>query len=117
MDEIFANPVTWFPAPFHWSNMPDLLARTDFPFLRQFFIGVPRELMGAARLDGASEFRIWWPIVLPQVRVALVIVGLFAVVHTWNEFFGALITALPMVILFLLTQRLFRQGLASSSLK
>jgi multiple sugar transport system permease protein len=119
--------------------------------LRQFFLGVPRELMDAARLDGASEFRIWWQIVLPQVRVALVIVGLFAVVYTWNEFFypliylqdrqkfplsiglytfqatrakewspvmtGALLTALPMVILFLFTQRLFRQGLASTGLK
>ncbi len=119
--------------------------------LRQFFLGVPRELMDAARLDGTSEFRIWWQIVLPQVRTALIIVGLFAVVYTWNEFFGPLIylqdrekfplslglftfqaarakewsttmmgaffMAMPMVVLFLLTQRLFRQGLASTGLK
>ncbi len=239
-DEIFARPVTWFPDPIHWSNIADLLARTDFPFLRQFFnsvfyagtvalavcfscslaaysfgclrwrgrnlvfglticvllmpttatflpvyigwtklglngtywplitpylfgdafyifmlrqffMGVPRELLDAARLDGASEFRIWWQIVMPQVRVALVIVGLFATVYTWNEFFqpliylqdrekfplslglftfraaravewsavmtGAFITAMPMVILFLFTQRLFRQGLSTTGLK
>ena len=240
VEEIFANPVTWFPSPIRWANVPDLLARTDFPFLRQFvnsvfyagsvavlvcfscslaaysfgclrwrgrnlvfgltvcallmptivtflpvylgwtmlglngtywplispfllgdaffifmlrqfFLGVPRELMDAARLDGASEFRIWWQIVLPQVRVALLIVGLFAVVYTWNEFFGpliylqdrekfplslglftfqaarakewsavmtgALLTALPMVVLFLATQRLFQRGLSSTGLK
>lgn len=239
-DEIFARPVTWFPDPIHWSNIADLLARTDFPFLRQFFnsvfyagtvalavcfscslaaysfgclrwrgrnlvfglticvllmpttatflpvyigwtklglngtywplitpylfgdafyifmlrqffMGVPRELLDAARLDGASEFRIWWQIVMPQVRVALVIVGLFATVYTWNEFFqpliylqdrekfplslglftfraaravewsavmtGTFITAMPMVILFLFTQRLFRQGLSTTGLK
>lgn len=238
--EIFASPVAWFPSPVRWSNITDLLSRTDFPFLlqfgnsvfyagsvavavcfscslaaysfgclrwrgrnivfgltlcalllpgivtflpvylgwsalglngtywpliapsllgdafyifmlRQFFLGVPRELMDAARLDGASEFRIWWQIVLPQVRTALVIVALFAVVYTWNEFFGpliylqdrdkfplslglftfqsqraaewsvsmvgALLTALPMVILFLLTQRLFHRGLSSGRLK
>ena len=119
--------------------------------LRQFFLGVPRELMDAARLDGASEFRIWWQIVLPQVRTALVIVGLFAIVYTWNEFFspliylqnredfplsvglftfrsqravewsismtGALFTALPMVLLFLFTQRLFHHGLTTTGLK
>ena len=39
-DEIFANPVTWFPNPIHWANVPDLLTRTDFPFLRQFFNSV-----------------------------------------------------------------------------
>jgi multiple sugar transport system permease protein len=235
--EIFANPVAWFPGPVRWSNVTDLLARTDFPFLRQFgnsvfyagsvaaavcfscslaaysfrwrgrnivfgltlcalllpgivtflpvylgwsmlglngtywpliapsllgdafyifmlrqfFLGVPRELMDAARLDGASEFRIWWQIVLPQVRTALVIVALFAIVYTWNEFFGpliylqdrdkfplslglftfqsqraaewsvsmmgALLTALPMVVLFLLTQRYFHRGLTSGRLK
>ena len=31
-DEIFARPVTWFPDPIHWSNVTDLLTRTDFPF-------------------------------------------------------------------------------------
>ena len=238
--EIFANPVRWFPETFRWSNVTNLIAREDFPFLRQFansvfyagsvalavcfscslaaysfgclrwrgrnlvfgltvcalllpgivtflpvymgwtrlglngtywpliapfflgdaffifmlrqfFLGVPRELMDAARLDGASEFRIWWQIVLPQVSTALIIVGLFAIVYTWNEFFGpliylqdrqdfplslglftfqaarakewsvtmtgALFTALPMVVLFLLTQRLFQRGLSSTGLK
>jgi multiple sugar transport system permease protein len=155
--------VTFLPIYITWSRLgltgtywplitPFLFGDAFFIFmLRQFFMGVPRELMDAARLDGASEFRIWWQIVLPQVRTALVIVGLFALVYTWNEFFlplvylrdredlplsvglftfqsqraaewsaammGALLMALPMVVLFLFTQRLFRQGLATSSLK
>jgi multiple sugar transport system permease protein len=155
--------VTFLPVYIAWSQLgltgtywplitPFLFGDAFFIFmLRQFFLGVPRELMDAARLDGASEFRIWWQIVLPQVRTALVIVGLFAIVYTWNEFFspliylqvredmplsvglftfqsqraqewsismiGAFFTAMPMVILFLLTQRLFHQGLTTSSLK
>lgn len=155
--------VTFLPVYLGWSRLgltgtywpliaPSFLGDAFYIFmLRQFFLGVPRELMDAARLDGASEFRIWWQIVLPQVRVALVIVALFAIVYTWQEFFGPLIylnqredlplsvglftfrsqravewsvsmmgatfTALPMVILFLFTQRFFRQGLATTGLK
>jgi len=155
--------VTFLPVYLAWSKLgltgtywplitPFLFGDAFFIFmLRQFFMGVPRELMDAARLDGASEFRIWWQIVLPQVRTALVIVGLFALVYTWNEFFGpliylqdrqdfplslglftfqsqraaewsasmtgALLTALPMVVLFLFTQRLFQRGLTTSGLK
>ena len=155
--------VTFLPIYMGWAQLrltgtywpliaPAFLGDAFFIFmLRQFFLGVPRELMDAARLDGASEFRIWWQIVLPQVRVALVIVALFAIVYTWNEFFGPLVylsnrddlplsvglysfraqrsvewsltmmgaffMALPMVLLFLFTQKLFRQGLSSSGLK
>ena len=69
-----------------------LLGDAFFIFmLRQFFLGTLREFMDAARIDGASEFRIWWQIVLPQVRSALVTVGLFAIVYRWNGFFGSLI--------------------------
>ena len=92
--------VTFLPVYLGWSALglngtywpliaPSLLGDAFYIFmLRQFFLGVPRALMDAARLDGASEFRIWWQIVLPQVRTALVIVALFAFVYTWNEFFS-----------------------------
>ena len=95
--------VTFLPIYLGWTKLglngtywpliaPFLFGDAFFIFmLRQFFLGVPRELIDAARLDGASEFRIWWQIVLPQVRTALIIVGLFAIVYTWNEFFGPLI--------------------------
>lgn len=157
--------VTFLPVFLGWSRVglvgtyvpliaPFFLGDAFFIFmLRQFFRGIPRELLDAARLDGAGEFRIYWQIALPQVRTALVIVALFAIVYTWNEFLGplvylqtrdradfplslglftfrsqravewsitmmgALFTALPLVVLFLFTQRLFRQGLASTGIK
>ena len=59
--------------------------------LRQFFLGLPGELADAARLDGANEIRIFWQIMLPLVQPALVVVGVFTVLVTWNDFFGPLI--------------------------
>lgn len=71
---------------------PAFLGDAFFIFMmRQFFRGVPREIIDAARLDGASEFRIFWQIVLPMVQTALVVVALFAIVYTWQEFFAPLI--------------------------
>lgn len=59
--------------------------------LRQFFMGLPRELDEAAIIDGASHFRIWGQIVMPLSVPALVTVGLFAFVGTWRDFMGPLI--------------------------
>jgi multiple sugar transport system permease protein len=59
--------------------------------LRQFFITIPKELSEAARIDGCSEFRIFWQIVLPLCKPALVVVGLFQFMATWNDFLGPLI--------------------------
>jgi multiple sugar transport system permease protein len=59
--------------------------------LRQFFRTIPHELSEAARIDGCSEFRIYWQIVLPLCRPALVVVGLFTFLGTWNDFLGPLI--------------------------
>lgn len=59
--------------------------------MRQFFLGVPRELLDAGRMDGANEFRIFWQIMLPLVQPALVVVAVFTLLTTWNDFFGPLI--------------------------
>lgn len=59
--------------------------------LRQFFMGIPNELLDAARIDGASEFRIYWQIMLPLVKPALATVVLFQFVWTWTDFLGPLI--------------------------
>ena len=53
--------------------------------MRQFFMGVPTELIDAARLDGAGEFRIFWQIVLPLVVPGLATLGIFVFVYQWNE--------------------------------
>ena len=53
--------------------------------MRQFFMGVPDELLDAARLDGAGEFRIFFRIVLPLVKPGLATLGIFVFVYQWNE--------------------------------
>jgi multiple sugar transport system permease protein len=59
--------------------------------LRQFFRTLPQELSEAARIDGCGEFRIFWQIVLPLCRPALIVVALFTFMGTWNDFLGPLI--------------------------
>ena len=59
--------------------------------LRQFFLTIPRELIDAARIDGCSEWRIYWNIVLPLAKPALATVAILTFMMTWNDFFGPLI--------------------------
>lgn len=59
--------------------------------LRQFFLSIPRDLDEAAKLDGASSFRIFWSIVLPLSGPALATVAIFSFLQHWNEFIGPLI--------------------------
>jgi len=59
--------------------------------LRQFFASLPNWLRDAARIDGASELRIYYRIVLPQARAALATVAVFQFVATWTDFLLPLI--------------------------
>lgn len=59
--------------------------------LRQFFLTIPKDLSDAARIDGCSEWRIFWQIILPLSRPSLMVVGLFQFMGTWNDFLGPLI--------------------------
>lgn len=59
--------------------------------LRQFFRTIPEELSDAARIDGSSEFGIFWRIMLPLAKPPLVTVGIFTFLGSWNDFFGPLI--------------------------
>ena len=59
--------------------------------LRQFFLGIPRELIDAARLDGASELRILTRIVAPLATPALITVALLTFVDKWNDYYGPLL--------------------------
>lgn len=53
--------------------------------MRQFCLGVPDEIIDAARIDGAGEFRIFWTIVVPLIRPGLATLGIFVFVYHWNE--------------------------------
>ncbi|MEH7302708.1 carbohydrate ABC transporter permease [Neobacillus drentensis] len=53
--------------------------------IRQFMMTVPNEIIEAAFMDGASHFRIWWSIVMPLVKPALLTVGIFSFTGAWND--------------------------------
>ncbi|HBM80613.1 MAG TPA: sugar ABC transporter ATP-binding protein, partial [Clostridiaceae bacterium] len=54
--------------------------------LRQFFLTIPKELDEAALVDGASHFTIYSRIIIPLSKPALIVVGLFSFINTWNDF-------------------------------
>jgi multiple sugar transport system permease protein len=87
-----------FTKIFHWGNTYKPLmvpAWFGWPFgiflLRQFMMSIPQELDDAARIDGASTFRIFLQIILPLVKPALATVAIFAFVGNWNSFLAPLI--------------------------
>ena len=59
--------------------------------MKQFYEGVPTELCEAARIDGLSEYGIWWRIMLPLSKPALSTLVIFTFVSTWNDFLGPMI--------------------------
>jgi multiple sugar transport system permease protein len=59
--------------------------------LRQFFRTIPNELSEAAKIDGASEWRIFMDVVVPLAKPAIAVVALFTFMSTWNDFLGPLI--------------------------
>lgn len=78
---------TWLPL-----MVPPWFGWAFFIFLlRQFFMGIPRELDEAARLDGASSWRILWNIVIPLSKPALATVVIFGFIGNWNNFLYPLI--------------------------
>ncbi len=59
--------------------------------LRQAFQGVPKELEEAARMDGCSELGIWWYVMLPSIRPALLTLAIFVFIGAWSDFLWPLI--------------------------
>lgn len=59
--------------------------------MRQFFMTVPKSLLDAARIDGCSEIKIYWKIVLPLAKPALATVAILTFMFVWNDFLGPLI--------------------------
>jgi multiple sugar transport system permease protein len=59
--------------------------------LRQFFLGIPKELDEAAMIDGASYIKIWWKVLMPLSGPVLATVALFSYLAQWDNFEGPLI--------------------------
>jgi len=120
--------------------------------MRQFLRSIPDELIEAARVDGAGEWRIFWRVVLPLCRPALATLGILTFLSSWNNFLwplvvattedrytlpvalalysigqnrtdfglllaGAVVVVLPVLIVFLVLQRHFLRGIATTGLK
>ncbi|RYG34341.1 carbohydrate ABC transporter permease, partial [bacterium] len=59
--------------------------------LRQFFMGIPREMDDAAKIDGCGPFTTWWRVMLPLVKPALAAVAVMTFLGSWRDFMGPLI--------------------------
>lgn len=83
---------------FGWVNtplpmvVPAFFGEAFFIFLMyQFYRNIPQDLLDAARIDGASELRIWWRVMLPLSKPALITVIIFSFQYSWNDFLAPLI--------------------------
>jgi multiple sugar transport system permease protein len=119
--------------------------------MRQFFMTIPYEMDEAAKIDGCSNFGVFWRILLPLCKPALTTVAVFAFVYNWNDFLNpliyldsnskktlalgltnfvslygqdyhllmaaSLIIIIPIALIFLIGQRYFIQGIATTGLK
>jgi putative chitobiose transport system permease protein len=70
---------------------PSLASAFGIFLLRQAFQGVPKELEESARMDGCSELGIWWYIMIPAIRPALVTLAIFVFIGSWSDFLWPLI--------------------------
>jgi multiple sugar transport system permease protein len=71
--------------------LPSAFSAFGVFLLRQFFLGIPRELEEAAFIDGAGYFRILAQVILPLSRPALATLGVFSIIGQWNSFLWPLI--------------------------
>ncbi len=107
----------------YWALILPLLPSTYGLFLmKQFTEQVPDEMLESARLDGASELRIFWQIVMPLVRPAWATLTIITFIFAWNEFFGPLVftrteamRTLPLALATIGTESIARQGAVAAA--
>ena len=131
--------------------IPGLSSIFGIFLVRQYALAIPDDLLDAARIDGAGEFRVFRSIVLPTIQPVLATLALWTFLATWNDFMwplivlsddrkytlpvalaglagehaqdvelmmaGAVITVLPVLVLFLMLQRYFVEGVTEGSVK
>jgi multiple sugar transport system permease protein len=71
--------------------LPGAVSAFGIFLLRQYMLSIPNDLLDAARIDGASEFRIFWRVVLPLCGPVLAATGIFTFTYAWEDFFWPLI--------------------------
>ena len=127
--------------------LPGISSVFNIFFMRQFFLTLPDELGESAEVDGASEFRIFWSIYLPQVKPAIAAIAIFNFQGGWNNFLGpyiilgsrslvlstfikyfegnhfghtlaaSMLMTLPILIIFIIFQKYFMQSIAMTGVK
>jgi multiple sugar transport system permease protein len=132
--------------------LPFLVSPFGVFLMRQFILGLPRDLLDAGRVDGAGELRIFARIILPLCGPALATLGILTFLGSWNNFLwplvvaqsdrvytlpvalalystgqnstqyglllaGATVVVLPMLLVFLVFQRRFIEGIATTGIK
>jgi len=132
--------------------LPFLAGAFGVFLMRQFIMGIPDELLDAARVDGAGEYYIFWRIILPLCGAPLATLAILTFLGSWNAFLwplvaaltedmytlpvavalfstgqqesnlgiqlaGAVIVVVPVLIVFILLQRYFTQGIAMTGIK
>lgn len=92
-------PIFYLISKFHWINsyqgliVPNIVTAFGIFLMRQYMLSLPDEVLDAARVDGASEFQIYWRIVIPLSTPVIGALGILAVVYQWNTFLWPLIVA------------------------
>jgi multiple sugar transport system permease protein len=132
--------------------VPGLVSAFGIFFLRQFMLTIPDDYLDAARIDGASEYRIFWRVALPLAKPAVATLAVFTFLGAWNDFLGPLIVVksddmrtlplaisalsaghyvmswpllmagasfvvVPVLLVYLLAQKYFVEGIALGGLK
>ncbi|GGI16093.1 sugar ABC transporter permease [Gottfriedia solisilvae] len=150
--QVFLLPQYMIMVKLGWLNtlqavvVPGLFSAFGTFLLRQFFMGLPKELEEAARLDGCNHFQIYWRVMLPLAKPGLVALGIFTTLWSWNELMwpmivnsspesmtlsvglsslqgqyltnypvlmaGSFLAIVPMLILFMILQKQFIEGIA-----
>ncbi|AEY67220.1 ABC transporter permease subunit [Clostridium sp. BNL1100] len=132
-----------------------ILPAAGWPFgvflMKQFSQGIPGELLEAAKIDGCTELRSFWSIVIPMVKPGVGALAIFTFINAWNDYFmqliiirsekmmtlplgvallqqefttnygvimaGAALASLPMIIVFIIFQKYFTQGITMGAVK
>jgi multiple sugar transport system permease protein len=132
-----------------------VLPAAGWPFgvflMKQFSQGIPNELLEAGKIDGCSELRSFWSIVIPMVKPGVGALAIFTFISAWNDYFmqliiirsekmmtlplgvallqqefttnygvimaGAALASLPMIVIFIMFQKYFTQGITMGAVK
>ncbi len=127
--------------------LPTLVSVFNVFLFRQAFMGIPGDIRDSGKMDGASEFRIWVQLMMPMIKPAVAVVGLFEFMANWNSFLwpiivldtekyplasalsflngqfsynfgwiaaGTVISVIPIIFVFLFTQKYYMEGLAGA---